>query len=221
MGELIELLSDPEKARIVMQSLADYIIYIYPGIISIYFMHFLEAKTTKNTQAFVIKCFAISYVYNIFLGALLAYDENKIIYNTFLLAVSVVLPEAWYLFKYSKWLSRLFEIFHIRTCVTGVPFELIKDKWEKYTCVKVYLKDNFTSYVGYMRDYEYEEDFGRFIILSSYKKYNCCNAKEEKLIINHSAKQSDEKVLIKYDEVKVIEKIGEKRANTDIYKTVT
>lgn len=221
MGELIELLSDPEKARIVMQSLADYIIYIYPGIISIYFMHFLEAKTTKNTQAFVIKCFAISYVYNIFLEAFLGYDENKMIYNISLLVVSVVLPEAWYVFKCSKWLHRLCGIFHIRTCITGVPLELIKDKEENYTCVKIYLKDNFTAYIGYMGEYEYEEDFEKFIILYSYKKYNCCNAKEEKLIINHSAKQSDEKVLIKYDEVKVIEKIGEKRANTDIYKTVT
>lgn len=221
MEALIELLSNTEKAGIVMQSLADYIIYIYPGIISIYILHFLEAKTTKSTQAFVVKCFAISYVYNIFLQSLLVYDENKMTYNIFLLIVSVVLPGVWYKFKYSKLLSRLCGIFHIRTCVTGVPLELMKDEEEKYTCLKVYLKDNFTAYTGYMDEYEYEDGFEKFIILSSYKKYNCCNAKEEKLVISHLAKQCDEKVLIKYDEVKVIEKIAEKRANTEIYKTVS
>lgn len=218
MGELISLLSDSEKAGIVMRSLADYIIYIYPGIISIYLIHFLEAKTTNNTQAFAIKCFGISYIYNIFLGAILAYEENRIKYNIFLLVISVILPVVWYKFKYSKMLTRLCGFFNIRTCVTGIPLELIKDEGEEYTCVKVYLKDNLTAYIGYMEKYEYEEKLDKFIILSGYKKYKCCNAEEEKLVVNNVAEQYDEKVLIKYDEVKVIEKIAEQRAETNIYK---
>lgn len=62
---MIELLSEPEKASLVMQSLANYIIYFYPGILSIYLYNFFEAKTTNSTQGLVFKSFAISYIYNI------------------------------------------------------------------------------------------------------------------------------------------------------------
>lgn len=49
-----------------------------------------------------------------------------------------------------------------------------------------------------------------------YKKY-IINGDNEKIIIDNCAKQSDQKVFIKYTDIKVIEKIAEKIATNEIY----
>lgn len=66
MNEIFDLLLNAEKANKLIENLAGYVVYIYPGIITIYLYNFFNAKITKNTQAFIIKSFAISYLYNIF-----------------------------------------------------------------------------------------------------------------------------------------------------------
>lgn len=216
MEQLIELLSNPKQVQIVLQSISSYVIYFYPGIISIYWNGFLEAKTTKDTKAFSIKCFSISYLYNIILGSLLAYENAQIIYNFLLVIISFLVPYIYNKIKYSKGLMSLCDFLGIRTCVTGIPFELLKNSEEKYTCIKVYLNDGIISYIGYMENYEYEEDKEKFIILSGYKKYMRTN-KKEKIVIDNKAEQYDQKVFIKFNEIKVIEKISEDISNNKIY----
>ena len=61
MDAIIDLFSNPDKVKIVLQSISAYAIYIYPGIISIYWNNFLDAKSTKDTQALIIKSFSISF----------------------------------------------------------------------------------------------------------------------------------------------------------------
>ncbi len=78
------------------------------------------------------------------------------------------------------------------------------------------MTDNVTSYVGYMDKYEYEEIKEKFVILVGYKKYIIENS-NEKIVINNSADQYDQKVFIKYSEIKVIEKIAEEIATNIIY----
>lgn len=216
MEHLIDLLSNPKQVQIVLQSISSYVIYIYPGIISIYWNNFLEAKTTKGTQALIIKSFSISYLYNILLGSILIYEADQIVYNIFLIIVAILFPYIYNKIKYSNMLVKICEIFGIRTCISGVPFELLKDSEEKYTCIKVYLNDGIISYVGYMENYEYEEDKEKYIILTGYKKYIRTN-KREKLVINNEAEQYNQKVFIKFSEIKVIEKIAEGIANNKIY----
>lgn len=216
MERLIDLLSNPKQVQIVLQSISSYVIYIYPGIISIYWNNFLEAKTTKGTQALIIKSFSISYLYNILLGSILIYEADQIVYNVFLIIVAILFPYIYNKIKYSNMLVKICEIFGIRTCISGVPFELLKDSEEKYTCIKVYLNDGIISYVGYMENYEYEEDKEKYIILTGYKKYIRTN-KREKLVINNEAEQYNQKVFIKFSEIKVIEKIAEGIANNKIY----
>lgn len=41
--------------------------------------------------------------------------------------------------------------------MSNVPFELLKDPEERFTCLKIYLNDNVTSYVGYMDTYKYDD----------------------------------------------------------------
>lgn len=219
MDALIKLFSNPEQAQTVIQSIANYLTYFYPGIISIYWNNFLEAKSTKDTQALIIKSFSISFLYNIVLNAIIDKENfyvNIVEYNLWIIAVSVLCPFLYNKIKFSKITKIICEFLEIRTCISGVPFELLKTSEEKYTCLKIYLTDNITTYIGYMDKYEYEQEKERFVILTGYKKY-MIDGDNEKIIIDNSAEQSDQKVFIKYDEIKVIEKIAEDIATDTIY----
>ncbi len=226
MDKVIELLSNTEQANLVMQNIASYVIYIYPGIISIYLYNFFIARTTKDTQAFVIKSFAISYLYNLILQSLLVNmcflkeipDKNSIAYNACLIVSSFIIPYFCYKLKLSNFFSLVCEWLGISTSVTNVPFELLGDKDEKYTCLKVYLKDDSFLYVGYLGEYEYEEGQEKYIILTGYRKYSIDNKNTEKLVDGHGANEYNEKVFIRFNDIKRIEKIGEKKAKENIYK---
>lgn len=219
MDALIELLSNPERVQTIIQNIANYVTYIYPGIISIYWNNFLEAKSTKDTQALIIKSFSISFLYNIVLNAIfdvINLSVNIIEYNILIIVISFICPYIYNKIKYSSYLKNVCEFLRIRTCISGVPFELLKNSEEEFTCLKVYLNDNITTYIGYMDKYEYEECKERFVILVGYKKYIIDNNKE-KIVIDNCAEQYDQKVFIKYSEIKVIEKIAENIATDTIY----
>ncbi|MCM1155539.1 MAG: hypothetical protein NC392_09295 [Roseburia sp.] len=218
MEQLLELLLNPEQVSIVLQSISSYVIYIYPGIISIYWNNFLEARSTQSTQALLIKSFSISYLYNILLGCIFPYKDNVIKYNALLVLISILLPFFYVKFRYSKIVACICDILRIRTCMTSVPFELLKDKEEKYTCLKIYLNNEPYAYIGFMDNYnyEYERDKEKFVILVGYKKYICVG-NEEELVVSNKKEQYDQKVFIKYSDIKIVEKIAENIAMNEIY----
>ena len=220
MDALIELFSNPKQTQIVLQNVANYVTYIYPGIISIYWNNFLEAKSTKDTQALIVKSFSISFLYNIAFNTIFSAIDfyiNIIEYNIWLITVAILCPYCYNKLKFSKISNVICEFLGIRTCISGVPFELLKTEAEKYTWLKIYLTDNATVYVGYMEQYEYEESKERFVILTGYKKY-IISSNKEKIVIDNEADRHAQKVFIKYSEIKVIEKIAEDIATNTIYK---
>ena len=227
MDKIIELLSNTEQANIVMQNIASYVIYIYPGIISIYLYNFFAARTTKDTQAFVIKSFAISYLYNLLVQTFFTVlcflkekpSKNSVSYNVILIIVAFLVPYLGYKFKMSKMFALICEGLGISTSATDVPFELLGDKEEKYTCLKIYLKDISYVYIGYLGNYEYEDGREKYVILTGYRKYYIKSKVKEKLISKYREEEYNEKVLIKFEDIKLIEKIGEKRAE-ELYRNM-
>ena len=166
MDKIIEILLDPQQFDAVMQNIASYVIYIYPGIISIYLYNFFIARKTKGTQAFIVKSFAISYIYNLLLQEVFPKmcflkekpEKNSFVYNVFLIFVAVFVPYFGYRFKKSSIFYSICEYIKISTSTTDIPFELLEDQEEKYTCLKIYIKDEPCVYIGYIEEYEYESD---------------------------------------------------------------
>lgn len=226
MEEIIQLLLNTEQANAVMQNLAGYIVYIYPGIISIYLYNFFKAKKTKDTQAFLIKSFAISYLYNLLLQVVFPkicflkgnVQKDKATYNIVLITVAAIMPYIVHRFMNSKIFAYICSLFRISTSVTDIPFELLEDDDEVYTCLKVYLKEDPYVYVGFIQEYEYENEQDKFLILSGYRKYSINSKNREKLIEGHEAEAYKEKVFIKFSDIKRIEKLGLDRARKEIYK---
>ena len=225
MEKVVEILSDTEKTSLVMQNLTSYVVYIYPGIISMYLYNFFAARTSKNTQVFVVKSFAISYVYNLLLQEILARmcflkevpSKNDIEYNILLIFISLLIPYCCYKFKMSKMFTLICEFLGISTSATDVPFELLGDAEEEYTCLKIYLKDEPYVYIGYLGEYEYEDGHEKYVIITGYKKYFVGRKSKERLVAGYGAEDYNEKVYIKFDNIKRIEKIEEKRAKNEIY----
>jgi len=223
---LVELLSNPEKTSFIIKNIASYVIYIYPGIISIYLYNFFISRTIKNTQAFAIKSFAISYLYNLFVQTSFSMmcflkekpDENSVTYNIVLIVTAFLIPYCCYKLKMSKMFELICQWLGISTSATDVPFELLGDEEETYTCIKIYLKNEPYAYLGYLGEYEYEDGHEKYIIITGYKKYVIKKNSKEELIVGYNADDYKEKVYIKFEDIKRIEKIGENRARDEIYK---
>ena len=220
MESLVNLLSNAQQMDSIMKNIAGYIIYFYPGIISIYLFNFFSAKKTKDTQAFIIKSFAISYLYNLILQYLLTklgflkqgMDKNMVAYNICLLFISFFVPYIVYRIKNSKCFTCICGKMKISTSVTDVPFELMEDENEEYTSLKVYLKDDPYVYMGFIQEYEYENEVEKYVILACFRKYLVNKKVQEKLLEGHERDAYDEKVFIKFSDIKRIEKISETRA---------
>ena len=74
-------------------------------------------------------------------------------------------------------------------------------------------------YIGFIQEYEYENERDKFLILSAFRKYIINEKKREKLIEGHKAEEYNEKVFIKFSNIKYIEKLGQDRAMKEIYNT--
>ncbi|KAB1437575.1 hypothetical protein [Candidatus Galacturonibacter soehngenii] len=208
MDELIKLFSEPEKANIVISTLASYVVYFYPGVISLYIINFLESHSIKNNKAFFIKIFSISYLYNLVLIYIIGYDNNKnIIYNATLIGISFITPYFWYKIKYSKFVEKVCTILKIRTCITDVALELIKDyDEEEFTYLKIYLKTKPVVYSGFLYRYEYESCKLRYIILTGYEKSIINESGEETVVLKYDVDDYREKVFIYLEDISSIEK---------------
>ena len=86
-GSIIGFTFKSRKTLDIIQNLSIYVIYFYPGTISLYVMNFLEAKSLKEDTAYVVKIFAVSYLYNLALGRFIAYKDNMLLYNIIVIAI--------------------------------------------------------------------------------------------------------------------------------------
>lgn len=212
MSDLIALLANQEKTMNIIRNVSTYVIYIYPGIISLYLLYFFEAKNIKETNAFVIKSFAISYIYNILLQQWTFYENREVEYNSLLILISLLTPYFVYRMKYGKILLCICNWLKIRTCIDSRAFELLKGEDEKYTFLKIYLKDSEVIYLGYMENYELEMTTENFVILTSYRKATQKKDGKLKFLIRNNIQDANDKVYIKCSEIKCIEKISQKKA---------
>jgi len=219
MDKLIELLSDTEALNKVILNLSNYIVYFYPGIMTFYFSNFLESHSTKNNKAFIIKIFAVSYIYNILLGRIVIIKSNILLYNAILVIMSLVVPYVLYKIKYSKLLESFCEDLNIRTCIKGEEIDALLDgeKEDAFVFLRIFIKDENTIYGGYLCRHEVDPELIKYIILSSPIKWRIGKNGTEHFIKTSELKNSTEKVLIRFENIKHIEKYDHENAKCKFY----
>ena len=186
----------------VLDSLANYVIYIYPGYITIYLYRFFRAKCTDGNKEILFKSIVISFLYKMVLDRILV--ETEIMYHVWMIVISVIVPYTAYMAQKSDTIQRAMEILEINTRFEENEIEIL-DNGECSAWVTVYLKEDKIVYEGFLGETEMESGKRQFIILKKYRKYTVDKKGHPNPYIEEH-NQDEDKVLIFYEDVKRIEK---------------
>lgn len=203
----------------IIQSLPEYIKYIFPGYLSMYTYLFLRGKTLKDNSYIIMKSIAISYIYlwilewikdikwlNNIDDSIFKSVPYELKQSICLVILGIVFPYVFYRIitfeKTQTFLSKL----KIQTTFYDNEIEMLSD-FDKGAWLCVYLNDDEVVYEGSLGNKELDDDKRKYICLNSYYKYllNEEGKPKEPYIEDHE-KEPKETVMIFYDSVKRIEK---------------
>lgn len=203
----------------IIQSLPEYIKYIFPGYLSMYTYLFLRGKTLKDNSYIIMKSIAISYIYlwilewikdikwlNNIDDSIFKSVPYELKQSICLVILGIVFPYVFYRIitfeKTQTFLSKL----KIQTTFYDNEIEMLSD-FDKGAWLCVYLNDDEVVYEGSLGNKELDDDKRKYICLNSYYKYllNEEGKPKEPYIEDHE-KEPEETVMIFYDSVKRIEK---------------
>lgn len=197
----------------IIDSLAEYIVYFYPGYMTIYIFYFLRAKTLKDENNVIAKAVVISFIYKLFVdkvpldklsqGRILL--DSKISYHVLLILIAVVVPYIGYRMQKSEKIIIIFNLLKITTRFEDNEIDIL-DNQEISAWLKVYMQDEKIVYEGFLGDKELESGKRQFISLKKYRKYILGDdgRPKEPYIEEHDS--DDDVVVIFYNQIKTIEK---------------
>lgn len=151
----------------ILDSIAKYVIYIYPGYITIYLYRFFRAKCVDENKETLFKSIVISFLYKMILDKVPL--ETEIMYHIWMIIISAAVPYAVYMAQKSDVIQYAMEIFGISTRFEGNEIEIL-DNGEYSAWVTVYLKEDKVVYEGFLGETEMEQGKRQFIILKKIQK---------------------------------------------------
>lgn len=203
----------------IIQSLPEYIKYIFPGYLSMYTYLFLRGKTIKDNSYIIMKSIAISYIYlwvlewikdieclNNIEDIIFKSVPYELKQSICLVILGIVFPYVFYriitLKKTQTFLSKL----KIQTTFYDNEIEMLAE-FNEGAWLCVYLNDDEVVYEGSLGNKELDDDKRKYICLNSYYKYLLDEeGKPKEPYIEDHEKEPEETVMIFYDSVKRIEK---------------
>ena len=203
----------------IIQSLPEYIKYIFPGYLSMYTYLFLRGKTIKDNSYIIMKSIAISYIYlwvlewikdieclNNIEDIIFKSVPYELKQSICLVILGIVFPYVFYriitLKKTQTFLSKL----KIQTTFYDNEIEMLAE-FNEGAWLCVYLNNDEVVYEGSLGNKELDDDKRKYICLNSYYKYLLDEeGKPKDPYIEDHEKEPEETVMIFYDSVKRIEK---------------
>lgn len=187
----------------LMDSIATYIVYFYPGYISLYVYYFLKAKTLKDEKGTIAKSIVISFLYKICVDRFQISSEMA--YHFCMMGVSTVTPYIAHVAQESDVLKDIFNFLDIQTSMDENEIDVLDDG-EKSPWLRVYMRNGKFVYEGYLGKRELEEGKKQFISLKKYRKYILDEkGNPQKPYIENNI-TDDDVVVIYYDDIEIIEK---------------
>lgn len=188
----------------IIEAIPEYIVYVYPGYLTIYCYYFLRGRTLKETNAIIVKTLAISYIY-ISIGNCCNINGG-IIRDIMLIAMSLTVSYMAYRITKSRRIITVFSALKINTCFYDNEMETLAE-FDRGAWLVVYLKDDNVIYEGSLGLKELEEGKRQYISLDRYWKYylNEDGTPREPYIEDHS-NNPRETVVIFYEDIKRVEK---------------
>lgn len=183
--------------------LPNYLVYVYPGYITIYLYLFFRSKSITDSKGVIVKSVVISYIYVSILSSL---ELSLIEQNAILILSSCVLAYISFRITKSKTVKKILHKLGIYTTFYDNSIDALK-KGNTGAWLCVYLKDSDIVYEGSLGNQELEPNRKNYITLTGYWKYRLdANGKPQHPYIEEYDDDHEEEVLIFWDEIKRIEK---------------
>ena len=187
----------------IINVLPEYILYFYPGYITIYSYYFLRGKTLCDNRETLIKSIMISYIY-VTLTAFIPI-ENMILANIGYILLAIAVAYICYMITSSDWIYSIFKILKIKTTYYENEVEALAG-CQNGAWLIVYVKSSNIAIEGSLGFKELEEGKDRYITLDAYSKYSVNEDSTLSSPICNYSDNYEEKCVIKYDDIKRIEK---------------
>lgn len=188
----------------IIQYIPEYITYIYPGYITIYVYYFLRAKKIKDNAQTLLKSILISYIY-ITLSAGIP-CRSVFWANVGYIVLALLIAFISYRITKSNIILKIYNKIGIQTTYYENPIEALAGPQNSAWLI-VYLKDDDIAIEGSLGHKELEEGAERYITLEGYTKYS---VKQDGTFLHPPictyVNNLNEKCVIKYDEIKYVEK---------------
>ncbi len=200
-NEQVKIVSVDDILKI-LDSLTRYIVYFYPGYITIYVYYFLKAKTLKEDKGIIAKSVVLSFLYKICIEKFRI--SSEILYHFTMVTVSIIIPYIVYLIQESDIAREILDFLNIPISFKENEIEALEG--EESPWLVVYMKNEKFVYEGFLGERELEEGKKRFISLKKYRKYILDDEGNPRKPYIKNNMTDDDVVIIYYDDIEIIEK---------------
>lgn len=197
-----------EDVLVFLDALPKYITLFYPGYIVVYLYFFFTGKNMKDGNWMAIKAIFISYLINILCNAILVRMkvDSAVCLNLTLVIFSFVVGYGAAKIKGSMLFEKILNWIKADTVFGEDEFEILRDS-DRSAWICVYLKDSDIVYEGSLREVNLNSENKKYICLSGYYKYILTEKRKPKFpYLLDLSNNNDEKVIIYYDNIDLIEK---------------
>ena len=160
----------------ILQILNNYIVFVYPGWISLFVYTYLDGKKQEENLLLIIKSIIISHFYLKVLEYILnfnldSFQSMELSHHVILLMLSITLPILFYKFLHSKFFNCIQSFLGISTRISSNPIEIALSKENDIPCVNVYMDELGIMYEGFIRNYVKDTERLNYLMLSNYKLF--------------------------------------------------
>lgn len=194
MTDLFTIDGIKELLKIIEQ----YIVYVYPGFITIVLYRFAVFKSVEENKNTFIKSIIISYLYAIPVGYFSGIEppDFEMCQHVVLLVISVIVPLAWNQIIHLGIYKKIIQKIGIKTEIYDNLMDIMFYKENGKVWVRVYMDEQNLMYEGSLRHYESDINRKQQVILSGYREYhyNKATHKYDEMFYNY---ETDEKQWIR------------------------
>lgn len=151
-----------------------YIIYIYPGFITLVIYRFAIYKSVEENKNTVIKSIIISYFYTLPFSLLSKIDPTtfKFVHHITITLIAIAIPILWNIIIRKKWFKTIIRKIGIKTEIYDNLMDIMFNKENGTVWVRAYMDKEKIMYEGSLRHYESDINRQQQVILSGYRMYN-------------------------------------------------
>lgn len=187
----MEVLFTVKSVNNLLNVIKEYIVYVYPGFITLMIYRFIIAKNVEENEYTLIKSIIISYIYVAILEGITKINFSKFIipHHIILLIVACIVPIIWNCIFKSSIATKSLRAIKIDTSVHENMLESLRAK-EEGLWIRVYMDDYGIMYEGTLRGHESDPNREQQIALSGYRFYRInSKSKEKECIIDYANKK--------------------------------